>query len=267
LRQFHRNQGAVLQGVLRDMAALLAPGLLECILRRLGAEQVRDLDAQPYWSDITRRQAVAQAFAQLAGEGKLDETYAVIARDLATVDFPRDIHGEEDRYRRCELPTFLRRLLVADLVAVIADLKCEFFADAPVWPIGMLGCAGPAQDLVDRRAREVPVPQQTMWMLLPRPTQLRLEGTGIVARHEEPCHLCSTHGGHCNYWQVTFPEGTDFGAATRDEDSRSEHAFRFTPTLPGGIPTGLLISLEYSGVWQPDRPWWLIVADAKAGPA
>jgi hypothetical protein len=262
LQQFHRDQGGVLRGMLHAVAALLAPGLTQCILLRLGAEQARDLDAQPYWSDITRRHAVALACAQLASEGKLDETYVVIARELAKIDFPRDIHGEEDRYLRCALPTFLRRLLVADLVALIADLKCECFADAPPWAIGTRGCAGPAQDLVDRRARATPVPQQTMWTLLPGPTQHRLEGTAIVGRHEEPCHLCSTHDGHCDYWQVAFPEGTDFGEAVRDEDDRSEHAFHFTPTLPGGTPDGLLISLEYSGVWRPDRPWLLSVVDA-----
>ena len=34
-----------------------------------------------------------------------------------------------------------------------------------------------------------------------------LEKVHVVAIHPEPCLLCSTHGGHCDYWQVTFPDG------------------------------------------------------------
>ena len=103
-------------------------------------------------------------------------------------------------------------------------------------------------------------------MVLPQPTPPLLEGTGIVAHHEEPCPLCVTYDGHCDFWQVTFPDGTDFGEAAQDESGRSEHAYSFTPTMPGGTPDGLWIFLEYSGVWRPDRPWLLVLVDAKADP-
>jgi hypothetical protein len=173
------------------------------------------------------------------------------------IDFPRDIHSEEDRYAYCALPTHVRRLLVRDLLAFIASLKVESFAAEDASNIAMIGCAGAAQSLLERRAVEVPMPTLSLRAEIYSQTVPLLEKVHVVAIHSEPCLLCSTHDGHCDYWQVTFPNGTDFGKATQTESDRLQHIYSFTPILPNSLSNRLRIYLDYYGIWEPDRPWKL----------
>lgn len=263
LQHYHQAQAEMLRVVLRDMEAMLSAVLIDYVTCFMEPAQIQALDAQPYWSDITRRNAVAEICEKLANGGKLDETFAVIAHEVEKIDFPRDIHGEEDRYRRCAVPTHVRRLLVRDLLAFIASLKVACFAAiSTAWGVSMHGCVGDAQSLVERRAAEIPVPKLSMWMeVYPQAVPL-LNKVGLVAVHPEPCLLCSTHDGHCDHWQITFPNGTNFGEASQTEYDQLQHSYSFAPTLPYGFPNGLQIYLGYSGIWNPDRPWTLTILKA-----
>jgi hypothetical protein len=222
VQHYHQAQAEVLRAVLHDIETMLSPVLIAYVTLFMEPAQIQVLDAQPYWSDTTRRKAVADVCEWLANEGKLDKTYAVIAREVEKIDFPRDIHGEEDRYRRCAVPTYVRRLLVRDLIACIASLKVTCFAAiSTAWGVSRSGCVGEVQRLVERHAAEIPVPQRSMWMeIYPQAVPL-LGKVGLIAMHPETCLLCRTHDGHCGMWHVTFPDRIDFGEATQTAYDRA----------------------------------------------
>ncbi|MBA2396169.1 MAG: hypothetical protein H0V70_25875 [Ktedonobacteraceae bacterium] len=260
VQQYHQAQRDPLSTILYELGLVLAPLLTNLVIGHMGWEQVHILDTEPYRSDFSRREAVAAACQHLADENKLDRTYATIAYELAKIDFPSDIYSDEDRYRRHALPTHVNRLYVADLLTFIATIKAEHFAAASAHECAFIGCSCAAQHLVDRRGAEIPVPERTMWVDLPLPSDERLKRAGIVARHEEPCPFCRTH---CTIRRVTFPEGTHFGKATQTElYEQREHSYSFYPQVPSALPDGFIISLDYSGVWEPDRPWTLMLIDA-----
>jgi hypothetical protein len=260
---YHQALKPLLKDVLQELAYLLEPLLINLVIGHMGLEQVHALDTVPYRSDLRRREAVATACQQLADENKLDRTYAALADELAKISFPRDIHGEEDRYRRHALPMHVNRLLVADLLAFIATIRGECFPITSASDQVLFGCSGAAQQLLDRRATACPLPERTMWIDLLYPSQQRLKQAGILAQHEEPCPFCRTH---CTIRRVTFPEGTDFGEASQSErDQQREHSYSFYPKVPVALPESFVVSLDYSGIWNPDRPWTLLVFDANEG--
>lgn len=218
------------------------------------------LDAEPKWKETTRRAAVAGICQKLSHDGKLDETYVLIARELLKIEYPRDIYSDEDRYQRYALPTLVRRLLVRDLIAFIAGIKVAC-ASKDAWSLAFGASLGAAQALLARRAAAVPTPERYMRVKIYEDTLALLDRIGLAAVHPEPCLLCQTHDGRCDVFQVTFPEGTEFGEASQTEDDRTQHSYTFTPTLPGALPDGWYISLYYSGIWEADLPWTLTVLD------
>jgi hypothetical protein len=260
LRSYHQGQAKTLRAILFDIEEMLVPVLTCYITSFMDEEQIQTLDAEPYWSDTTRRKCIAEICQKLSSEGKLDEAYALIAQDVLKVEYPRDIHSEGDRYRRCALPTLVRRLLVRDLITFIAGLRVEC-ADRDVSFLAFGGSHSAMESLLERRASTIPVPERSLHMKVFRDTLPLLERVSLAAVHPEPCLLCQTYGDHCGMWQVTFPEGTTFGEATQTEYDQLQHSYTFSPTLPGGLPDGWCIFLSYSGIWEPDCPWTLTVLD------
>jgi hypothetical protein len=260
-QHYHQAQAEILWPVLLEMEAMLVPVFTRYVTGFMVEEQIQALDAQPYWSDITRRTAVAEVCQRLSQEGKLDATYAVIASELGKIDFLLTIYSEENHYRYGALPAHVRRLLVRDLLAFIARLKVESFAAEDAHGITIRSCAGAAQSLVERQSTEVPMPPRSMWVEVSPETVLLLPRVGIVAVHPEPCLLCSTHDGHCDCVHVTFPQGTTFGQATQTAYDLLLHAYTFTPLLPSERSDELCIYVGYCGIWEPDRPWKLTILD------
>lgn len=241
------------------MEQLLSPTLVAYVLLFMEPEQIQQLDAEPSWSDTTQRHVVAKVCTRLANDGKLDETYALIASALEQIEVPRDIHSEADRSRRCAMPTYIRLLLVRDLLACIASLKVACFAaQSSTWGISLQRLGEEAQRLVERRAATPPVPGQCMRMEIAPQAVALLRKAGLLVTHPTPCLFCQMHDGRCGCWQVTFPAETDFGEAFQTPYDHLRHSYSFTPTLPN-TPDGWQIYLGYSGIWHPDRPWTLTV--------
>jgi len=260
MQRYHQSQAEVLEAILWKIEAMLGPVLTCYITSFLDEKQIQSVDAEPRWSETTRRTVVAEVCQTLYREGQLDETYFLIARELLKIEYPRDIHSEEDRYRRCALPTLVHRLLVRDLIAFIAGIKVEC-AGKDAWYIAFGGCLGVAQALLERRATTIPVPERGMRLKIFQDTLPLLDRIGIAAVHPEPCLLCQTHDGRCDVFQVAFPEGTEFGEASQTEYDHIQHSYTFTPTLPGSLPRGWYVYLCYSGIWEANLPWTLMVLD------